>query len=174
MIALVVCAMGLFSCDNVNLMPPPPPGMNIKDFNPDKMEKLNKEFIIKEARLTPEEQQIILPILFQVNNEKRKLRHDMRHMTKRVECEPDITDADCEKILEQVKQCRDAVAKLNLQLYDELQNKGISARKILLVVSADGKFRRSTFKSMAQKENEHKEDDAEQKAELNKAKKLLP
>ena len=156
--ALVVCAAAFTACDNVNVLPPPPPGIDLKEFNPDKIEQLNKDFIVKEARLTPEEQEVILPILFQVKSEKRQLRRDMRGMTRRVEREADISDKDCEKILEQLKQCRDGIAKLNTQLYDELQGKGIPAKKILMVIAADNRFKRATFKSMALKEEKHEED----------------
>lgn len=162
--SIIVCAVALTACDNAHLLPPPPPpGLNLKEFNPDKMEQLNKDFIVKEARLTPEEQEVILPILFQVKSEKRQLRRDMRGMTSRVEHEPDISDKDCEKILEQIKQCRDGIAKLNRQLYDELQSKGISARKILMVIAADNKFKKATFKKMALSDEKNEQDNPEKK-----------
>ena len=119
-------------------------------FNPQEYKQKVRDFIIREAKLSPQQANIVFPIFFEVKDMQRDLSHKIGKACARATTEH-LSERDCERILTEVKRLQRQIADLEQSLYDRLRQKGIPASKVLAIKMADEKFRRTTFRDATQR-----------------------
>lgn len=116
------------------------------DFNPTEFRAKVREFITREAKLTPQQADIVFPIFFEIKDRQRELHRKIGKACQRVNTEH-LSERDCERILTGIQQMQRQLADLDRTLTDRLRQRGIPASKILAIKAADDQFRRTTFRN---------------------------
>lgn len=114
--------------------------------SPEEFRARQKEFLIQKAELTPEEAAKFFPVYFELQDKKQAINSkawEQAHQGK----EKGTTDAEYEKIVEDVIQARIASSQLDLE-YLKAFKKILSPAKIYKLQRAEMKFHRHLFKMM--------------------------
>ncbi|MEG1564408.1 MAG: hypothetical protein RR365_11895 [Bacteroides sp.] len=105
-----------------------------------------KAFITEKAELTKEEVAKFFPLYFELQDKKRKLNEDAWNLMRQGKDE-DTTEAEYNKILEEVYNIRIASDKLEKSYFEKFK-KTLSCQKIYRVQRAEMRFHRELLKGV--------------------------
>lgn len=115
-----------------------------RKFNPAKFKADAKAFILKEVSMTPTESKAFFPVYFEMIDKKGEVFKRLGQMRK----QQPKTDAEARKLIT----THDQLSLRLQQIENDYHKKFLTvlpAKKVLLVMRADGKFRRQSLQKVA-------------------------
>ncbi len=110
-------------------------------FSPEKFQQDMEQYIVREARLTPQEASKFLPIFAEMHQKQRAVYKRQRDLWKRNLND----DATCREVVKQNDALDLELKKLQQQYHEKFLNV-IPARKVLDVIHAENRFHRDQLK----------------------------
>ncbi len=114
-----------------------------RKFDPDKYRRDQEAFIIKKAKLTPQEATKFFPLFREMQDKKRALMNSKRQSVK----QKPTTDKEAQRIMESMDAVDLQVVKLETQ-YHKRFCQAISAQKVMSCIRADEQFNRQLMERM--------------------------
>lgn len=118
-----------------------------KDFNPAVFKKKFEDYITKEAALTPQEAQIVLPLFHQMKTQQRNIQGMIYRACKRGNL-PNLSEKDAAIILKEVVRLQKQSNNLEITYYERI-SKAICEQKVLRIMEAEHRFNKHIFRKMA-------------------------
>ncbi|MCI6504411.1 MAG: hypothetical protein MSA13_07350 [Prevotella sp.] len=115
-----------------------------KKFNPQQFQRDQETFIIKEAKLTPQEATAFFPLFRELQNKQRALFSQQR----KLERQRPSNDKDAEKIITAMNDIEMETAKLR-SLYHKKFCKAISPMKVKACIRAEERFKHKMMERIA-------------------------
>ncbi|MBP3774634.1 MAG: hypothetical protein ILA34_04715 [Bacteroidaceae bacterium] len=120
---------------------------NPHHFSPREFKKREEAFITEKAKLTPTEATFLFPLFHKMKDMLRDNDKKANHLRFRIKQEPQLGDKECLEILDEIRKLQ-----LNgVQIESDYQKKilkGLSPRKLLLVMTASKQFDREMLRCM--------------------------
>lgn len=142
----LTCIFGL--CTPATASMPQPPQPQRRDgrppFNPKEFRKAVEDFITRQAGLTPKEAHDFFPLYHEMKEQQRNVQGKMHRATQRVEKER-LTDADCRRIVAQVKKFRQEYHDIETRYFRKFEHI-LPPNKLLRVMNAERKFGQEMFR----------------------------
>ncbi len=118
-----------------------------KDFNPEVFKKKFEAYITKEAALTPQEAQIVLPLFHKMKAQQRNIQGMIHRACKRGNL-PNLSEKDAAIILKEVIRLQKQSNNLEITYYERI-SKAICEQKVLRIMEAEHRFSKHIFRKMA-------------------------
>ena len=115
-----------------------------KKFNPQQFQRDQETFIIKEAKLTPQEATAFFPLFRELQNKQRALFSQQR----KLERQKPSNDKDAAKIITAMDEIEMETAKLRA-LYHKKFCKAIAPMKVKACIKAEEKFKHKMMEHIA-------------------------
>ncbi len=121
-----------------------------QNVSPDEFYKKQKEFITKEANLSPKESDAFFKVYVELQNIKRGNHKEMSELMRKAREE--LTEKEYDDILVRMYQLKKENADLDLQYYYKYTDI-LPKSKIYQIIRAESKFQRQIIRGMHHKQN---------------------
>lgn len=119
-----------------------------ESFSKEEFRKKQKEFIIREARLSPKEATYFFPLFFELQDKKKLLTDDANAKRKKA-LEQNLNERQYESAVNQILNAQVDLEQLERE-YVQKYRKHLSNKKIFRIMMAEMKFRKQLIKSTRQ------------------------
>lgn len=114
-------------------------------FNPQEFRQKFEAYVTKRAGLSQAEARAFFPMFHNMKTKEREIRDKIKRMIHRVQTER-VSNADCQRILQEVLRLRQQKSDLEQRSYREF-SRVLPAEKLLRVMEAERAFGREMFRN---------------------------
>lgn len=121
-------------------------GNPLENISKEEFRKKQKEFFIREAKLTPKEANYFFPLYFELQDKKKVLTDDANSKRNKA-LKQELNELQYKSVIDQIMNIQVKLEKLEQEYIDKYR-KVLSNKKIFRIMTTEVKFRKEMLKSM--------------------------